>query len=199
MVLRMEYPTINSLQKLYVLGGEVAESSAKCTHLVAAKVIRTVKFLVSLPTVQNIVTSEWLEQSFRAQYFLDPRRFPLRDAEAEVEFNFNLEESMRKAQTRRIFQGLHFYITPGICPSLSTMRTIASAGDGRLLPKQPSWQQVFDHQRGKSLPEIVIISCSNDLHLCKNYFAHSIDVHNGEFILTGMITQKLDYETYPFL
>lgn len=57
-------------QKLYTLGGEVAESVHKCTHLVASKVTRTVKFLTAVSVVKHIVTPEWLEECFRCQKFI---------------------------------------------------------------------------------------------------------------------------------
>ena len=80
----------------------------------------------------------------------------------------------------------------------------------------------------------MLVSCENDLHLCREYFARGIgiaggpggrgargpgagagggkcsphcsrascplllpDVHNAEFVLTGVLTQTLDYESYP--
>lgn len=58
------------LQKLYILGGEVAESAQKCTHLIASKVTRTVKFLTAISVVKHIVTPEWLEECFKCQKFI---------------------------------------------------------------------------------------------------------------------------------
>lgn len=58
------------LQKLYTLGGEVAESTKKCTHLIASKVTRTVKFLTAISVVRHIVTPEWLEECFKCQKFI---------------------------------------------------------------------------------------------------------------------------------
>jgi len=58
------------LQKLYDLGGEVADSNQKCTHLVANKVTRTVKFLTAVSVVKHIVTPEWLEESWKSQKFV---------------------------------------------------------------------------------------------------------------------------------
>lgn len=57
-------------QKLYDLGGEVADSAQKCTHLVANKVTRTVKFLTAISVVKHIVTPEWLEESWKSQKFV---------------------------------------------------------------------------------------------------------------------------------
>ncbi|XP_061442183.1 PAX-interacting protein 1 isoform X2 [Rhineura floridana] len=58
------------IKKLYVLGGEVAESAQKCTHLIASKVTRTVKFLTAISVVKHIVTPEWLEECFKGQKFI---------------------------------------------------------------------------------------------------------------------------------
>lgn len=60
----------SSWQKLYILGGEVAESAQKCTHLIASKVTRTVKFLTAISVVRHIVTPEWLEECFKCQKFV---------------------------------------------------------------------------------------------------------------------------------
>ncbi|KAI1902018.1 hypothetical protein AGOR_G00040390 [Albula goreensis] len=87
------------IKKLYDLGGEVAENAQKCTHLVANKVTRTVKFLTAMSVVKHIVTPDWLEESWKSQKFVDEQSFMLRDAEAEVLFCFSLEESLRRAHT----------------------------------------------------------------------------------------------------
>uniref|UniRef100_A0AAV2JWS2 PAX-interacting protein 1 n=1 Tax=Knipowitschia caucasica TaxID=637954 RepID=A0AAV2JWS2_KNICA len=53
--------------------------------------------------------------------------------------------------------------------------------------------------RHTNLPEIILISCDNDLHLLREYFLKDIPVHNAEFILSGVLTQKMDYSSYPFV
>ncbi|VCW52529.1 unnamed protein product [Gulo gulo] len=185
------------IKKLYILGGEVAESAQKCTHLIASKVTRTVKFLTAISVVKHIVTPEWLEECFKCQKFIDEQNYALRDAEAEVLFSFSLEESLKRARASPLFKAKYFYITPGICPSLSTMKAIVECAGGRVLSKQPSFRKLVEHKQNKSLSEIILISCENDLHLCREYFARGIDVHNAEFVLTGVLTQTLDYESYP--
>ncbi|XP_032100820.1 PAX-interacting protein 1 isoform X6 [Sapajus apella] len=186
------------IKKLYILGGEVAESAQKCTHLIASKVTRTVKFLTAISVVKHIVTPEWLEECFRCQKFIDEQNYILRDAEAEVLFSFSLEESLKRAHISPLFKAKYFYITPGICPSLSTMRSIVESAGGKVLSKQPSFRKLMEHKQNSSLSEIILISCENDLHLCREYFARGVDVHNAEFVLTGVLTQTLDYESYKF-
>uniref|UniRef100_A0A673XUY9 PAX-interacting protein 1 n=1 Tax=Salmo trutta TaxID=8032 RepID=A0A673XUY9_SALTR len=186
------------MKRLHNLGGEIAKSAQKCTHLVANKVTRTVKFLTAMSIVEHIVTPEWLEESWKSQKFVDEQNYMLKDAEAEVLFGFSLEESLKRAHTAPLFKGKYFYITPGICPSLTTMKAIIESAGGKVLLKQPSFRKIMEHKQNKNLPEIILISCENDLHLCRDYFLKNIDVHNAEFILTGVLTQNLDYESYPF-
>lgn len=57
-------------QWLHALGGEIADSNQKVTHLVATKVTRTVKFLAAMSVVKHIVRPEWLEESWRSQRFV---------------------------------------------------------------------------------------------------------------------------------
>lgn len=186
------------MKRLYNLGGEIAKSAQKCTHLVANKVTRTVKFLTAISIVEHIVTPEWLEESWKSQKFVDEQNYMLKDAEAEVLFGFSLEESLKRAHAAPLFKGKYFYITPGICPSLTTMKAIIESAGGKVLPKQPSFRKIMEHKQNKNLPEIILISCENDLHLCREYFLKNIDVHNAEFILTGVLTQNLDYESNKF-
>lgn len=186
------------IKKLYDLGGEVADSTQKCTHLVANKVTRTVKFLTAISVVKHIVTPEWLEESWKSQKFVDEQSYMLRDAEAEVLFSFSLEESLKRAHAAPLFKGKYFYITPGICPSLSTMKLIVESAAGKVLSKQPSYRKIMEHKQNKNLPEIILITCENDSHLCREYFLKNIEVYTAELILTGVLTQSLDYESYKF-
>uniref|UniRef100_A0A096MF41 PAX-interacting protein 1 n=1 Tax=Poecilia formosa TaxID=48698 RepID=A0A096MF41_POEFO len=186
-------------KRLHALGGEVAESSQKATHLLASKVTRTVKFLSAMSVIKHIVTPEWLEESWRSQKFVGESMLCCSVLLVCLFFCSSLEESLKRAHAAPLFKkGKYFYLTPGICPSLSTMKAILESAGGKLLVKQPSYRKIMEHKQNKNLPEIILISCDNDLHLCREYFMKNIDVHNAEFILTGVLTQKLDYESYPF-
>lgn len=47
------------------------------------------------------------------------------------------------------------------------------------------------------LPQAKLLSCCALLYI--GLFFIFSDVHNAEFILTGVLTQTLDYESYPFM
>ncbi|XP_026575675.1 PAX-interacting protein 1 isoform X1 [Pseudonaja textilis] len=186
------------IKKVYILGGNITESAQKCTHVIASKVTRTVKFLTAVSVAKHIVIPEWLEECFKSQKFIEEQNYILRDAEAEVLFSFSLEESLKRAQATPLFKGKYFYITPGISPSLHIMKSIVESAGGKLLSRQPSFRTVMEHKQNKSLSEIILIACENDLHLCREYFTRNIDVHSAEFVLTGVLTQTLDYDSYKF-
>uniref|UniRef100_A0A8C7HML6 PAX-interacting protein 1 n=1 Tax=Oncorhynchus kisutch TaxID=8019 RepID=A0A8C7HML6_ONCKI len=184
------------MKRLHNLGGEIAESAQKCTHLVANKVTRTVKFLTAMSIVKHIVTPEWLEESWKSQKFVGTLNIHCCD---HLLFVCSFVECMWVLRMSVFgFRGKYFYITPGICPSLITMKAIVESAGGKVLPKQPSFRKIMEHKQNKNLAEIILISCENDLHLCREYFLKNIDTHNAEFILTGVLTQNMDYESYPF-
>ncbi|XP_065772879.1 LOW QUALITY PROTEIN: PAX-interacting protein 1-like [Muntiacus reevesi] len=185
------------IKMLHILGGEAAKSAKKCTHLIASKVKRTVKFLMAVSMVKHIVTPEWLEECFKCQKFIDQQNYLFQDAEAEVLFSFSLEESLRRAHVPLLFKVKYFYITPGICPCLSTMKAIMECAGGKVLSKQPSSQKFMEYKQGNSMSEMISISYENNLHLCQKYFARGLVMFIAEFVLTGVLTQTLDYESYP--
>ncbi|KAJ4936581.1 hypothetical protein JOQ06_001170 [Pogonophryne albipinna] len=137
-------------KRLHALGGEVADGTQKVSHLVACKVTRTVKFLSAMSVVKHIVSPEWLEESWRSQKFVDEHSYTLRDAEAEVLFGFSLEDSLKRAHNAPLFKGKYFYLTPGMCPSLSTMKPILESAGGKLLAKQPSYRKIMEHKQNKT-------------------------------------------------
>lgn len=52
------------------LGGKITENPEHCTHLVAPKIIRTIKFFHAINVCHHIITKEWLEESSLQNRFL---------------------------------------------------------------------------------------------------------------------------------
>ncbi|XP_043751775.1 PAX-interacting protein 1-like [Cervus elaphus] len=118
--------------------------------------------------------------------FSDKQNYLLRDGEAEVLFSFSWEESLRRAHVSPLFKAKYFYITPGICPSLSTMKAIMECARGKVLSKQPSFQKFMEYKQDKVHRSETLLNASMPY------------AHNAEFVLTGVLTQTLDYESYKF-
>ncbi|GIY22279.1 hypothetical protein CEXT_237231, partial [Caerostris extrusa] len=75
-------------------------------------------------------------------------------------------------------------------------RIIEAGGGTPVFKKAPTLKQIKSvEQNGQ---KFVIISCENDLHLCKVYLQKKIIVQNVEFILTCSISQELDFRSFAY-
>ncbi|XP_071955134.1 PAX-interacting protein 1-like isoform X2 [Antedon mediterranea] len=185
-------------RKLERLGGQVADSIQTCTHLVAAKVSRTVKFLSGVSVCGHIISPAWLEESYKSRYILDETNFVLADKEAEVTFNFNLKESMMRSKHCKLFQNLIFYLTPGVKPGIDMMRDIIESAGGRVLISRPSLKNIMVIRKNIASTAFIVVTCDNDLPSCRDLFNDHIEIHNAEFILTGVLKQQLDFNSFKY-
>ncbi|KAM9797863.1 mediator of DNA damage checkpoint protein 1 [Neosynchiropus ocellatus] len=168
------------------LGGSMAKGVADMNCLVTDKVRRTVKFLCAVAKGIPVVTTNWLERSGKAGSFLSPSAFIVKDPEQEKKFNFSLEESLRVASNQPLLQGFEIHITKSVKPEPVYMKDILSCSGATFLPKMPS-----SHK-----PHTIVISCEDDCQLCAPAFSASIPVVSAEFILSGILQQKVDLETH---
>ncbi|KAJ6652940.1 hypothetical protein lerEdw1_010298 [Lerista edwardsae] len=169
------------------LGGSLAESVFDCTHLVTDRVRRTVKFLCALARGIPIVTLDWLEKSRRNSFFLAPNNFLICDPEQEKNFRFSLTESLQRArQAGGLLQGYEIHVTPNVKPEPEHMRDIVRCSGGTFLPRMP---RAYKDKR-------IVISCPEDLPRCKAAQDARLPIANSEFILTGILQQKVDLEAH---
>ncbi|XP_040021602.2 mediator of DNA damage checkpoint protein 1 isoform X2 [Gasterosteus aculeatus] len=168
------------------LGGSMAEGVADMNCLVTDKVRRTVKFLCALAKGVPIVTTHWLEKSGKAGSFLSPNAFVVKDPEQEKKFSFCLQDSLGIASSQRLLQGYQIHVTKSVKPEPVHMKDIISCSGATFLPKMPS-----SHK-----PKTVVISCEEDLPLCGTALSESVPVVTAEFILTGILRQKVDLQTH---
>ncbi|KAL8572757.1 hypothetical protein ACOMHN_030339 [Nucella lapillus] len=178
------------------LGGRVTDNPQSCTHLVSQKVTRTIKFFHAINTAKHIVTKEWLEESSLQTRFLEEEKYQLRDEAGEREVGCNIQESLRKAKTSPIFQGLVFYITPGVIPPVEELKKVIESAGGAVLKRRPSAKTTSKMRDDKGRSTFIVISCPNDLHLCRDLKAQKIDVYSAEMALTGVLRQELDWKMY---
>ncbi|XP_053736397.1 mediator of DNA damage checkpoint protein 1 [Synchiropus splendidus] len=168
------------------LGGSMAKGVADMNCLVTDKVRRTVKFLCAVAKGIPVVTTNWLEKSGKAGSFLEPGAFIVKDPEQEKKFNFSLAESLRVASNQPLLQGFEIHITKSVKPEPVHMKDILSCSGATFLPKMPSSRK----------PRTIVISCEDDSQLCAPAFSASIPVVSAEFILSGILQQKVDLETH---
>ncbi|XP_034409616.1 mediator of DNA damage checkpoint protein 1 isoform X2 [Cyclopterus lumpus] len=168
------------------LGGSMAQGVADMNCLVTDKVRRTVKFLCAVAKGVPIVNTHWLDESSKAGSFLSPNAFVVKDPEQEKKFNFCLQESLRIASSQPLLQGYEIHVTKSVKPEPVHMKDIISCSGATFLPKMPS-----SHK-----PQTVVISCEEDWPLCGPARSKSLSVVTAEFILTGILRQKLDLQTH---
>ncbi|XP_065832080.1 PAX-interacting protein 1-like [Oscarella lobularis] len=72
------------------LGGKLVKSVFECTHLIADKVMKNIKFLCVVARGKMIVSSKWLDACKRAGTFIDASPYILYDAASEREHSFQL-------------------------------------------------------------------------------------------------------------
>ncbi|KAK7887025.1 hypothetical protein WMY93_026646 [Mugilogobius chulae] len=168
------------------LGGAIAKDVADMNCLVTDKVRRTVKFLCAVAKGIPIVTTQWLEKSGKAGTLLSPTAYLVKDREQENKFDFNLQESLRVASSQPLLQGYEIHVTKSVKPEPVHMKDIISCSGAVFLPKMPS----------SNKPNTVVISCEEDRSLCAAALSRGLPVVTSEFILTGILQQKLDLETH---
>uniref|UniRef100_A0A3P8SUG9 Mediator of DNA damage checkpoint protein 1 n=1 Tax=Amphiprion percula TaxID=161767 RepID=A0A3P8SUG9_AMPPE len=166
------------------LGGSMAKGIADMNCLVTDKVRRTVKFLCAVAKGVPIVTTDWLEKSGKAGSFLSPNAFVVKDPEQEKKFTFCLQDSLRTASSQPLLQGYNIHVTKSVKPEPFHMKDIISSSGANFLPKMPT----------SNKPHTVVISCEEDWLLCGPAVSASIPVVTAEFILTGILQQKLDFQ-----
>ncbi|XP_054637384.1 mediator of DNA damage checkpoint protein 1 [Dunckerocampus dactyliophorus] len=168
------------------LGGALANGAADMNCLVTDKVRRTVKFLCAVAKGVPIVTTQWLEMSGKAGSLLPPEGFIVQDPEQEKKFSFCLQESLRLASSQPLLQGYEIHITKAVKPEPVHMKDIITCSGATFLPKMPSSRK----------PKTVVVSCEEDWPLCRAAILASFPVVSAEFILSGILQHKLDFDTH---
>ncbi|XP_055781943.1 mediator of DNA damage checkpoint protein 1-like isoform X1 [Salvelinus fontinalis] len=170
------------------LGGSLAKGVADMTHLVTDRVRRTVKFLCAVARGVPVVTTDWLDKCGKVGRFLPTDRYLVKDREQENKFSFCLEESLRTASTQPLLQGYEVHVTRSVLPEPAQMKDIIVCSRARFLSTMPSTQ--------KAQARTLVISCGEDWSLCAPALSASLPVLSAEFLLTGILQQRVDLETH---
>lgn len=181
------------------LGGVTVTNPRHCTHLICPSLARTIKFFVAISCCRYILTKKWLEDSAAQERFLDESMYGLKDEKGEAALSCNIAESLKRAQVRRLFQDLVFYVTPSVVPPVCELTTIIESAGGGVAKKRPSLKHIASTIDEKGCPKIIIITCLNDLHLSQDLRNRKIPVYNAEFVLTGVMRQEVDFNSFRIM
>ena len=86
------------------LGGVMTDRAGECTHIVATRITRTVKFLCGISVCEHVVTPEWVEESERRMRFVEEAEFSLCDRDAEETFGMDLAASLARAKEKKLLE-----------------------------------------------------------------------------------------------
>lgn len=179
------------------LGGKVTPFVCQyCTHLVTVAILRTVKFLIALNHVRHVVIPDWIEQSARANRFLDESCFAVRDNSTESAFCFKLHESLRRSNQKKVFKDLTFYLTPDVTPSKAILSEMIESAGGKIVKALPPISSILRFINVNGDPTFIIVSCEKDLYLCRELVHKNIAIQSSEFVVTGIMRQEVDYLTH---
>jgi hypothetical protein len=110
----------------------------------------------------------------------------LNDEEAEKKFDFNLQESLAHARQAQLLKGMTFFVTNKVKPPRKEMKEIIEAAGGETLEKAPK-----DGSDGT-----IAIGCDDDADVCRKLLKSGVAVHTVEFLLSGVVRQKLDHDSH---
>jgi len=91
--------------------------------------------MAAMNVCTHIVTTKWLETSQKKGIFVDETRFHVRDEKAEKEWDFNLEQSMKKIKERGkgVLYGKKFALTANVKPAPDDLKTIIDCAGGTVV------------------------------------------------------------------
>ncbi|KAN0026254.1 hypothetical protein ACTFIV_007238 [Dictyostelium citrinum] len=180
------------------LGGSLASNSKECTHLVSDEMKRSKKILECISFGKIIVTSKWLKDSKKSNYFLPESQYLLKDEKAETDWSFNLEKSLAIARNRLgsgsalkpLFNNILFYITKNSIPPKDFLKEIIEINGGNILDDIKD-AEIKENQK---YIIVVIANADKDKRYLKKWSDNSYKVLKGDFILLSTLSQHLIYE-----
>ncbi|GAB6029827.1 PAX-interacting protein 1 [Chamberlinius hualienensis] len=188
--------TADLSRKVLELGGLIAKNYKECTHLVTDTVCRTVKFMCALNVCKHVVSKSWILESAKENRFIDEKPHILQDPTNENQFGCFIQEIVSRTDRTLIFKDLTFYVTPSVMPSYSLVKEVIESAGGTVVLKCPPFKDIIS--ANKNSTNIVVITCDNDGHLCREMIKKNIGVYNVEFVFTGVMRQELEFKPFLF-
>ncbi|KAJ1720605.1 regulator of Ty1 Transposition [Coemansia erecta] len=206
--------------QIYAMGGEIVHNASAATHLVVGNTFkRTLKVLLALATGRTfIVQRPWLYDSLAAGEWIEvdyvtssssATSYALEDRASEKRWGFNLRETMKRAHSRQLFQGVMVVVTPNTDPGFDMLRSLVETAGGRAVSELPKKRlqkllQANDRAVRKARAEenttdialpLIVVTCSQDAHMWPQFVSEESArpwVYNVDIVLTGLMVQRLE-------
>ncbi|MBA0553642.1 hypothetical protein Golob_012806 [Gossypium lobatum] len=149
------------------LGICITSCSLDATHFIADKFVRTRNMLEAIALGKSVVTNLWLDSCGQASCLLDERNYILRDSKREKEIGFNMAVSLARARRYPLLKVVdrRICITQSVKPNKEMIASLAKAVGG----------EVVEAKDQKIPDDLLILSCEQDLAICKPLFEKGIN------------------------
>ncbi|KAM3958808.1 LOW QUALITY PROTEIN: uncharacterized protein ACR2FA_007214 [Aphomia sociella] len=174
-ILFTAFPCEEVKAKLEKLGAVIVTDVTACTVLLTLNIKRTFKLLCAVGLGKPIVGAAWVQACADNNMIVDPWLHLIKDEAAETRFKFNLERTLRSK--RNFLKGYNISSTPSVMPNASEMKLIVESSGG-------TWKEGGSHW--------MCVSCSADKNLWPLLKQRGATIVSTEFILGGVLRQKMD-------
>ncbi|KAB5566820.1 hypothetical protein GE09DRAFT_1284540 [Coniochaeta sp. 2T2.1] len=119
-------------RKLRELGIQVVNENSQQHYLVAPKMVRTLKFLKVLSKGVDVLRDEWVDTIIETGEIPDPKKYLLKDKEAERRFHVKLSDAVARAKKLRadglaVLRNIPIYCTADIKNGTDSYKALAEA------------------------------------------------------------------------
>uniref|UniRef100_A0A915EG50 PAX-interacting protein 1 n=1 Tax=Ditylenchus dipsaci TaxID=166011 RepID=A0A915EG50_9BILA len=181
--------------KLRFLGGEVCDSVSDCTHLVVPSLERSVKLVEAIGGGKNVVSVDWILQSYSLLKLVDCVNFFVHDPENERKYGYNLKDTILQARSRKVFEDVTFHLSPTVRPSFALLSQMIVAAGGKVERERPT------RKRLAGCIEIddtyLVVVNESDLHLYHYLISCNFPLFNEEFVFMAILRHELDFTPPP--
>ncbi|CAH0726856.1 unnamed protein product, partial [Brenthis ino] len=176
-VLFTAFPCEEVKNKLEKLGAIIVTEVSKCTVVLTMQIKRTFKLLCAVGLGRPVVGPAWVQACADTNMIVDPWLYLIKDDVTEKRFQFNLERSL--VGKRNFLSGYNISSTPNVMPNAEEMKLIVECSGGKWKDQGPLW---------------ICVSCVADKSLWPTLKKKGAIIVSTEFILGGVLRQKLDID-----
>ncbi|CAK9839472.1 BRCT domain protein Brc1 [Schizosaccharomyces pombe] len=188
-------PSIDNLKKLDM---SITSNPSKCTHLIAPRILRTSKFLCSIPYGPCVVTMDWINSCLKTHEIVDEEPYLLNDPEKELELGCTLESALKRARAQgpSLLEDYVVYLTSKtVAPeNVPAVISIVKSNGGVC-----STLNVYNKRLARHLEDgnVVLITCNEDSHIWTNFLDNAsqnktIFLQNYDWLIKTVLRQEID-------